>query len=753
MSCNCNKPKCDGKCGISPSVLQINNPGDCTLFHRVEVPASMGDSKTNPPKNGDYRNVLLYYVADGTSWFFSSDGVPQKLVNGFTNYEDAVNLPIINNVTLIGSKTGAELGLQDKLIAGDNIQIAADGKTISATDTTYTAGDNIQISDQNVISATDTTYGPATDSVIGLVKPGDGLEVSADGTMGVSDIEQYAHFFDTVAEMEAADLSAGEYVRTGGYYSVNDGGGALYKIRAITNDDVVDGNFIIEITTAEDLVAEKIVSNYDKHNVLNYGADPTGINDSASAINACIQANKGGSISFAEGVYKVQSVINLPFANADKVSINGNGAKIITTATIDSLFVGGYDRVLTTDRNDVGFVSYIKDLKIDCSGGGVTNAFYNMQGFKDWHIINCTTYRTTNGVKIGDSNNSPSDILISDCILYGNGSEYAGTGILSNATDNYVQETRIYGFRTGINIANGSAIVLDNTHVLLRWHDQTQSNFDPYPIDGDDFATYYPQTIGVYANGGLRSNNLYIDSVCTSIKVNTTSEVTLNNLKVFNSRTVEQHAIDSEVRDCKMIIDDSTFQFKNGNGNAVTGLRCIHTNATFSPSVQLGLGKIVIIGIANMTNSFDLLLAAYPNQFPNSVSMTANTWYLAGVIGNWKSGDNVNITLNVDGWSYNYRLSATAIQQYAADTNSATRYTVGTIVSGSNLLVCIKTNEAGGHVFSTSLLSGTRNNFNIAPIKNDAVQSSSRLLSAYTDSVPSLSNTVYEAIGISTVTA
>lgn len=113
MSCNCNKPKCDGKCGISPSVLQINNPGDCTLFHRVEVPASMGDSKTNPPKNGDYRNVLLYYAADGTSWLFSSDGIPQKLVSGFTDYEDAINLPSINGVTLIGDKTGAEIGVLD----------------------------------------------------------------------------------------------------------------------------------------------------------------------------------------------------------------------------------------------------------------------------------------------------------------------------------------------------------------------------------------------------------------------------------------------------------------------------------------------------------------------------------------------------------------------------------------------------------------------------------------------------------------
>lgn len=135
MSCNCGKPKCNGKCGISPAVLQINNPDECTLFHKVTVPASMGDSRTNPPKNGDYKNVLLYFEADETSWLFSSDGIPTQLVNGMTNYEEAKNLPSINNHTLLGNMSGSDLDLQDKLTAGDNIQI--NGTTISATDTTY----------------------------------------------------------------------------------------------------------------------------------------------------------------------------------------------------------------------------------------------------------------------------------------------------------------------------------------------------------------------------------------------------------------------------------------------------------------------------------------------------------------------------------------------------------------------------------------------------------------------------------------
>lgn len=46
---------------------------------------------------------------------------------------------------------------QDTLIAGTNIQIDVDGKTISATDTTYTAGTWISIDSNNVISNTQTS--------------------------------------------------------------------------------------------------------------------------------------------------------------------------------------------------------------------------------------------------------------------------------------------------------------------------------------------------------------------------------------------------------------------------------------------------------------------------------------------------------------------------------------------------------------------------------------------------------------------
>lgn len=43
-------------------------------------------------------------------------------------------------------------------------------------------------------------------------------------------IKKKAYFFDTVADMKAANLKNGDYAFTGGYYEANDGGGALYYI-------------------------------------------------------------------------------------------------------------------------------------------------------------------------------------------------------------------------------------------------------------------------------------------------------------------------------------------------------------------------------------------------------------------------------------------------------------------------------------------------------------------------------------------
>lgn len=65
--------------------------------------------------------------------------------------------------------------------------------------------------------------------------------------------------FDTVADMQAStNLIEGSYARTIGYYSANDGGGALYKIKSSTGV-TADEAFIV--TVNDDLVAEMVIEN------------------------------------------------------------------------------------------------------------------------------------------------------------------------------------------------------------------------------------------------------------------------------------------------------------------------------------------------------------------------------------------------------------------------------------------------------------------------------------------------------------
>lgn len=74
MDCGCapKMPKIGGQ------VLEVNHT-EYTIFHKVIVPASMGDDTQYLPENGLYRNVLLWYEANNHSYLYSSDGIPTLL--------------------------------------------------------------------------------------------------------------------------------------------------------------------------------------------------------------------------------------------------------------------------------------------------------------------------------------------------------------------------------------------------------------------------------------------------------------------------------------------------------------------------------------------------------------------------------------------------------------------------------------------------------------------------------------------------
>lgn len=501
MGCNCGKPKCDGQCGCkSPAVLQINNPPEYITFHKVSVPAAMGDSTTNPPAVGKYKNVLLYYEADQTSWLYSTDGIPTRLTNGITNYEDAINLPEINGNTLIGDKASEELGLQDKLTAGENIQIS-DENIISATDTTYTAGDGIEINSDNEISA----------------KIGRGLELSADGEIDVS--EDYIIGFDNVADMKSStNLINGSYARTLGYYTKNDGGGATYKIRNVTNDDVIDEGSIIEMNDDQnELVAELIVEGAISSKI--FGAYGDGTHDDTAKLQLLLNYSKDKY--FDEGTYLISDTLDFDGSNNIKFAKN---AKIITNTVIDCMFEFNNSANAPISQNVT-----IENMHLDGNDkakcGMITSNYVNLY-FNNLQIDNVTEKGM---LTKGSNSRQQAELRITKSCIRNYNYAYANSiGIDMNSTDGSYSDMSVVDFETAFNIrANGNSIV--NTHPWIHFVELWEKSV-AYNIDNSDF---------VVIDGG------FVDSIRTAYVNTTGGLINVSNMIIYHALTLYGDDTDS----------------------------------------------------------------------------------------------------------------------------------------------------------------------------------------------------------------
>lgn len=223
MSCNCGKPKCNGECGLSPAVLQINN-SECILFHKTIIPASMGDETTIPPVPGKYKNELVYYEATKASYLYSSDGVPTRIS------ADPESIPIATTTTpggvIVGEglevspggvlsisggiitvdnelSTTSENPVQNKVITGA-LNSKADTSAVP-TKTSDLVNDSGFIDELPAASADD----------LGGVKVGTGLAIDQDGVLTATglasvdwdDIQDKPTFADVATTGEYDDLT------------------------------------------------------------------------------------------------------------------------------------------------------------------------------------------------------------------------------------------------------------------------------------------------------------------------------------------------------------------------------------------------------------------------------------------------------------------------------------------------------------------------------------------------------------------
>lgn len=173
-------------------------------------------------------------------------------------------------------------------------------------------------------------------------------EMAEDGTLEEI-ITEYINLksllcYDTVSDMKSAtNLVNGSYARTMGYNTINDNGSSLYKIRNITNEDIVDEGSIIALNN-ENLIAELITI----EKVIRpeqFGAVGDGVtNDSVNFTKAFNYAINNNFDFKAEKTYKTSSTLNLTgtyhniFINS--VIYNGSSHFLIIKGALNNIKIG-----------------------------------------------------------------------------------------------------------------------------------------------------------------------------------------------------------------------------------------------------------------------------------------------------------------------------------------------------------------------------------------------------------------------------
>jgi hypothetical protein len=157
-------------------------------------------------------------------------------------------------------------------------------------------------------------------------------------------------------------------------------------------------------------------------NVLDYGADPTGVNDSSSAIQAAV--NVGKSVFIPSGTFKINSVVSL-VADGQTVFGNGNDSVLKIGAITTSISTSGFD--------NVSFRNFQIDITDGDTGltlaGGSDNIsisdVYFFSGQKGVHVLACSNVKIQNctfeyvlyGI-IQQSGFVSSNVLIDGCLAY-----------------------------------------------------------------------------------------------------------------------------------------------------------------------------------------------------------------------------------------------------------------------------------------------------------------------------------------------
>lgn len=337
------------------------------------------------------------------------------------------------------------------------------------------------------------------------------LDEMAEGGQLTDIIAQYLNLagvlaYNNVNEMKNADnIANGSIAKTLGFHEYNDGGGAYYKIRTITNDDTVDNITIIAITTDNSLIAELIP--FYKMSVKCFGAYGDGTHDDTSALQFAIGYNTYGSVYFDKGEYLISAPLKTYVDNSKQCNIEMEKTTVIKANTNISCLIElgglGGDNTGVIDRE-----RYIKGGILDA-----TNCDYGLKINGDAMGITIKEMEIKNFdvaglyVPAGDTLYS-SDLLIDDCYINGKGSHLTGVGIYLERPDNTILNLRINACKKCIYATKGGQFIR-NVHGLGIGNDNWFTGTVFFEMSGGSINTI---------------DNSYCDTLETFIKDTSTDD-------------------------------------------------------------------------------------------------------------------------------------------------------------------------------------------------------------------------------------
>ena len=323
--------------------------------------------------------------------------------------------------------------------------------------------------------------------------------------------------FNNVNEMiNSENLSNNSIVKTLGFHSYNDGGGAFYKIREITNQDVINNKDLFAIVNDNTLVAELIKTK--EINIKQLGSKGNGIDDDFSIIQYAIDSTPNGTIYFPNGTYLITEPI-VTSANYQKtVSLKLEKNAIIKASSgfplnDFMLYIGGKDTESQSLYNN-GVRSMLEGGIFDCNSRASGISLFGISPtITNTEIRNFTLV----GIYVPYGMHAGSgDCYINNAVIMGtNVDESIALNVV--AMDNIFENIRTSKSEIGIKVS-GNGNYFTNIH----------------PLQSNDDTTRYNNTIGFLVDAWNNTfTNCYSDNFSTGFLNKNSKRNYYNNLTCF----------------------------------------------------------------------------------------------------------------------------------------------------------------------------------------------------------------------------